>query len=109
MLGQGAETLASGLRKSGSVGRFGARYGVKIRRGIEEVERLQKARYKCPRCEFEAVKRYATGVWRCRHCGLKFAGGAYTPVPSEVSAEQPAAAEEEAGGGTAAARAGAQE
>jgi large subunit ribosomal protein L37Ae len=77
--------LASGLKKSGSVGRFGARYGVKNRRGIAEVEKLQKARYKCPRCEFEAVKRYATGVWRCRHCGLKFAGGAYQPVSTETT------------------------
>lgn len=99
--------MASGLKKSGSVGRFGARYGVKNRRGIEEIDRLQRARYKCPRCQFDAVKRYATGVWRCRHCGLKFAGGAYEPVPSEVSVV-PAAAEGDEGEGAAAA-AGAQE
>ncbi len=95
--------MASGLKKAGSVGRFGPRYGVKNRRSIQEVERMQRARYKCPRCEFEAVKRYATGVWRCRHCGLKFAGGAYQPVPTEVSVvPEGAGAEEEAGGAAAA-------
>lgn len=78
--------MASGLRKGGSAGRFGPRYGVKIRKGVEEVERLQKAKYKCPRCEFVAVKRYASGIWRCRHCGLKFAGGAYAPTSKEIEA-----------------------
>ncbi|MGH7340997.1 MAG: 50S ribosomal protein L37ae [Candidatus Rokuibacteriota bacterium] len=95
--------MASGLKKAGSVGRLGARYGVKIRRGVEEIERLHKARYKCPRCEFEAVKRYATGVWRCRHCGLKFAGGAYSPVPQEISALEKGAEDEGAQGGAVAA------
>lgn len=82
--------MASGLRKGGSAGRFGARYGVKIRKGVEEVERLQKAKYKCPQCEYVAVKRYASGIWRCRHCGLKFAGGAYTPSSAELTGLQEA-------------------
>ena len=95
--------MASGVRKVGSAGRYGARYGVKIRRGVEEVERLQKATYKCPKCEYMAVKRYASGIWRCRHCGLKFAGGAYSPVSKDIEAleeqlegKEPEAAEAEA-------------
>ena len=72
--------MARRTKKVGSVGRFGPRYGVKIRRRILEVERLQRVRHTCPRCKAVAVRRKSSGVWRCRRCGLTFAGGAYTPV-----------------------------
>ena len=67
-------------KKVKSVGRFAARYGVRIRRRIQEVEVEQRKVHQCPRCLAHAVKRRGTGVWACRRCGLVFAGGAYRPV-----------------------------
>jgi ribosomal protein eL43 len=39
-----------------------------------------KKPHKCPQCGFPRVKRESVGVWKCRKCGLKYTGGAYTPV-----------------------------
>lgn len=66
-------------KKVGSTGRFGARYGVKVRRGIKSVEDMSKDTYECPECNHFKVKRKSTGIWSCRKCGLTFAGGAYRP------------------------------
>ena len=82
-------------KKAKSVGRFGARYGVRIRRRIQEVEADQRRRHQCPRCLAYSVKRQSTGVWACRRCGLVFAGGAYRPVvTTAVQGEVPPAAAE---------------
>jgi large subunit ribosomal protein L37Ae len=66
-------------RVSRSAGRFGPRYGRFIRKRVIEVEELEKSTHVCPRCDQLAVKRKGTGIWRCRKCGFKFAGGAYVP------------------------------
>ena len=66
-------------RITGSAGRFGPRYGRFIRKRVAEVESVQKATHHCPRCDTMAVRREGTGIWRCRKCGYKFAGGAYVP------------------------------
>lgn len=81
-------------KKVKSVGRFAARYGVRIRRRIQEVEAVQRKRHRCPRCLAVAVRRRSTGVWECRHCGYVFAGGAYRPiVTTAVTGEVPVAGE----------------
>jgi len=66
-------------KKVGSTGRFGPRYGRKIRALAGEVELKVRQKYKCPGCGAVKVKRVSTAIWQCRRCGLKFAGGAYTP------------------------------
>ncbi|HWG90986.1 MAG TPA: 50S ribosomal protein L37ae [Candidatus Thermoplasmatota archaeon] len=66
-------------KKVKSVGRFGTRYGVSIRRRIREVEVRQKAEHACPGCGALRVARVSTGIWQCSKCNYKFAGGAYTP------------------------------
>ncbi len=72
--------MARRTRQAGSVARFGPRYGVRIRRRVQEVEETQHARHVCPNCQAPSVQRTSTGVWTCRRCGHTFAGGAYRPI-----------------------------
>ena len=58
--------------------RFGPRYGAPIRQKISKVEKKQKALYKCPLCNQRKVKRVSIGIWSCKKCDTKFAGGAYS-------------------------------
>jgi large subunit ribosomal protein L37Ae len=67
-------------RKTGLAGGFGARYGTVTRRRYISVVTGLRSKHECPRCMFKTVKRWSVGVWHCRKCGLKFAGGAYTPT-----------------------------
>ena len=64
---------------SGSAGRFGPRYGRFVRKRVSDMEQVSKAAHRCPRCDTIAVRRQGTGIWGCRKCGFKFAGGAYQP------------------------------
>jgi ribosomal protein L37a len=66
-------------RVTGSSGRFGPRYGRFIRKRVAETEKVSRAAHRCPRCDTIAVKRKGTGIWACRKCEFKFAGGAYQP------------------------------
>ena len=67
-------------KKVGSSGKFGPRYGVKIRRQISNLEKRQKISHTCPDCHYPAVKRLSTGIWNCKHCGYTYTGGAYLPT-----------------------------
>lgn len=64
-------------KKVGSTGRFGPRYGRKIRDKILSVEKKQRIRQKCPYCFKSAVKRISKGIWYCNKCKSKFTGRAY--------------------------------
>ncbi len=66
-------------KKVSSTGRFGARYGAKLRRRILEIEQKRREPHRCPSCSTIALRRTAAGIWKCRKCGLIFAGGAYAP------------------------------
>ena len=67
-------------RKIGLAGGFGARYGTVARRQYIEIVTGLRSKHECPRCKFQTVKRWSVGIWHCRKCGFKFAGGAYTPT-----------------------------
>ena len=75
-------------KKVKSVGRFGARYGVRIRRRIREIEARQKTWHECPNCAAPRVKRTSTAIWECRKCGHKFAGGSYLPHTPAYNANE---------------------
>ncbi len=75
--------MAKRTKKVGPAGTYGPRYGVKIRRSLGKVARMKSQRYTCPRCHHESVRRVSTGIWECKNCGYKFAGGAYYPFTKE--------------------------
>jgi large subunit ribosomal protein L37Ae len=74
-------------RKVGATGRFGPRYGTKIRKLVLEVEHRLRRDYKCPSCGAVKVRRIGTSLWRCSRCGVKFAGAAYSPSVLTTQAE----------------------
>ena len=65
--------------RTGSAGRFGARYGRVARRRVADIERDTNADHACPDCGEDSVSRDGTGIWSCSRCGHTFAGGAYRP------------------------------
>jgi large subunit ribosomal protein L37Ae len=67
-------------KKVGMARGLGTRYGATLRKRYVKVATEAKKTHKCPQCSSVAVKRESVGVWKCRKCGLTFAGGAYTPV-----------------------------
>ena len=66
-------------KKVGSTGRFKGRYGVGVKKRVLEVENRMKVKVPCVFCGFPRIKRMAAGLFFCRKCGAKFAGGAYEP------------------------------
>lgn len=70
--------MAKGTKKAGITGKYGPRYGVKIRKQIKSVSRHKIKPQRCPECQADAVKRVASGIWKCNHCKLKFAASAYS-------------------------------
>ncbi len=65
------------VKKIGSAGRYGARYGKKLKAKIVNVERFQRKAQKCPYCSRTQVKRIAMGIFSCSKCDSKFTGLAY--------------------------------
>ena len=62
----------------GSTKRFGPRYGRTIKHKLDKVESQSKAKYKCPYCRAQKVRREQAGIWSCSGCDKKFTGKAYT-------------------------------
>jgi len=74
-------------KKAGIVGKFGTRYGSSLRKIVKKIEISQHSAFDCPFCGKLAVKRSAVGIWTCRVCRKKIAGGAYvlsTPAAADM-------------------------
>lgn len=69
--------MPSKLKKTKSAGRFGARYGKRVRVRLVNVETKQRKKQKCPFCSKLGVKRLSNGIWHCPKCDKKFASNTY--------------------------------
>lgn len=65
------------VKTYGSVKRFGARYGRKLKHKVGKIEAARKKSI-CPYCHSKNIVRVASGIWRCKKCKSKFTGRAYT-------------------------------
>ncbi|MBI4044408.1 MAG: 50S ribosomal protein L37ae [Candidatus Diapherotrites archaeon] len=66
-------------KKVHSTGRYGARYGVGVKKRVLKVEAKQSQKHECPFCGFKKIARKTRGIFQCKKCGKRFAGGAFTP------------------------------
>ncbi len=85
-------------KKVGSAGRFGNKYGSKIRVAVAKAEADSRSCHPCPVCLNQKLVRESAGIWTCRKCSTTFAGGAYSPTTAatKIMAGEIAALVEEA-------------
>jgi large subunit ribosomal protein L37Ae len=69
--------MTSKSKKSRAAGRFGARYGKKVRSKLADVESKQRIKQKCPFCNKPGIKRTSKGIWECKKCKKRFASDVY--------------------------------
>jgi len=69
--------MAKRTKKVGVVGKYGTRYGASLRKQVRKMEITQHAKYTCPFCGKDSVKRQAVGIWTCKSCKKTVAGGAW--------------------------------
>ena len=69
--------MASKKKKIKAAGRFGAGYGRRLRKRLNEVEGSQRKKQQSPFHTKGTAKRIAMGIWRCTKTGKVFAGNAY--------------------------------
>ena len=72
-------------KKVGITGKYGTRYGQKLRKQVKAIEILQRVRSICPFCGKKSIKRQAAGIWRCRGCRRAIAGGAWEFVTTAAT------------------------
>ncbi len=73
--------MSKRTKKVGNTGWMGARYGIRIRRRVLELDRSRGHRAACPRCSTVTLSRISSGVFECGRCGTRYASGAYLFAP----------------------------
>ena len=76
--------MAEKVWGTGSVKRFGTRYGRTTKSKFDKIEKEQRRAHKCPYCAKVKVKRQSFGIWHCDNCNSTFTSRAYT-VGEKVS------------------------
>ena len=72
--------MARRTRVVGIAGRYGARYGSTLRKKVRDILVKRYSPHTCPFCGYKGrVVRISVGIWMCKKCGMKWAGGAYVP------------------------------
>ena len=54
--------MSKRTQKAGATARFGARYGVSVRRNAGKALAQKKAKYTCPVCQYQKVRQQAVGI-----------------------------------------------
>ncbi len=67
-------------KKVGTTGRFGNKYGSKVRHMVAKIEATSRAQHTCPQCLRLTLDRMSAGIWKCKKCKVTIAGGAYQPT-----------------------------
>ncbi len=80
-------------KKVGPTGWMGPRYGIRVRRRVLDIDRVQRRASTCPKCSTVTLWRVASGVYECRRCGIRVSSGAYAYSPPPPITRQERAAE----------------
>jgi large subunit ribosomal protein L37Ae len=70
--------MATKSKKIKAAGKFGAGYGIRVRKNYNKIEAVQRKRQISPFYEKARAKRLAAGIWKCLKTGRVFAGPAYS-------------------------------
>ncbi len=90
--------MSQRTKKVGPTGWMGARYGIRIRRRVLDIDRARKKPAACPRCATVTLRRVASGIFECSRCGTRYASNAYlfSPPPPITRTEKGAAGSDNA-------------
>jgi large subunit ribosomal protein L37Ae len=72
-------------RRKENVRGLGAKYGGTLRKRYARVFGTLKQARECPSCSSMKLARTSSGIWTCKSCGYRVAGGAFDLQQSKSS------------------------